>query len=109
MLPSRVIIDLAMIFTVLSIKLTELVMIFLLKLVKKRKHGIKCLFVYPVIRLSFARQHIHDDRFKYAVKAGKRVVYRLSGGFGICVLLKVAELLPYSRLTGYALKMRLSR
>ena len=103
MLPSRVIIDLAIIFTVLSIKLTELVMIFLLKLVKRRKCSIKRFSVYTLT------EHIHDDRFKYAVKAVKRVVYRLSGGFGICVLLKVAELLPCSRLTGYALKMRSSR
>ena len=64
-------------------------MIFLLKLVKRRKHGIKCLFVYPVT------EHIHDDRFKFAVKAVKQIVYRLSDGFGICVLLKVAELFPY--------------
>ena len=56
-------------------------MIFLLKLVKRRKHGIKCLFVYPVT------EHIHDDCFKFAVKAVKQVVYRLSCGFGICILL----------------------
>ncbi len=56
-------------------------MIFLLKLIKRRKYGVKCIFVYPVT------EHIHDDRFKFAVKAVKQVIYRLSSGFGVCVLL----------------------
>lgn len=56
-------------------------MIFLLKLIKRRKHGVKCIFVDPVT------EYIHDNRFKFAVKAVKQVVYRLSSGFGICVLL----------------------
>ena len=91
-------------------------MIFLLKLIKRRKYGVKCIFVYPVTehihddRFKFAvkavkqvvyrlssgfkrfsvypvTEHIHDDRFKFAVKAVKQVVYRLSSSFGVCVLL----------------------
>ena|GEM_PF-4056273 len=56
-------------------------MIFLLKLVKRRKCSIKRFSVYTLT------EHIHDDSFKIAVKTVKQVVYRLSSGFGVCVLL----------------------
>jgi len=85
-------------FSPLSVKLMELVMVFFLKLVKRRKYGVKRFSVYLVT------EHIHDDSFKFAVKAVKQLIggpsavrlfLRFPGIIGLGIGIEISELFPY--------------